>query len=57
MFARGCGFLATISVGPKLQGFSPYSKRIENAALFLDTFSLKIYANCNGFPACFRMQK
>jgi hypothetical protein len=33
---RGCGFLATMSVGSKTARVSPPSKRIDNAELFLD---------------------
>jgi hypothetical protein len=33
---RGCGFLATMSVGSKTARVSPPSNRIDNAKLFLD---------------------
>ncbi len=54
---RGCGFLATMSVGSKTARISPTSKRIDNAVLFWDIPPSKICAIYNDFSACFCIQK
>jgi len=54
---RGCGFLATMSVGSKIARVSPPSKRIDNAELFCDKLPQNDVTHCSDFSACFSCTK